>query len=82
VFADVMAYLWAQNSEVETLYRLEKSGKFRADGTPGSLDGRDFIDAQLEKGGRMLGSLWLTAWRQAGPDLRLRAQLIRRQALP
>jgi hypothetical protein len=79
LFEAVMDYLWAQNREVEPLYQLEKSGKLRADGTQGSLDGRAFIDAQLLKGAQMLGSIWLTAWRQAGPDFYLRAQLLRRR---
>jgi hypothetical protein len=82
VLADVLDYLFAQNRQVEPLYQLEKEGKFRADGSPGSLDGRAFIDAQLLQGGRMLGSVWLTAWRQAGPDMYLRAQLAKRKAAP
>jgi hypothetical protein len=78
VFGDVLDYLYAQNRQVEPLYRLEKDGMFRADGSPGSLDGRTFIDAQLLQGAQMLGSVWLTAWRQAGPDMYLRAQLAKR----
>jgi hypothetical protein len=78
LFADIMDYLWEQNRQVEPLYRLERSGGFRADGTPGSLDGRAFIDRQLARGARMLGAIWLTAWRQAGPDFFLRSQLIKR----
>jgi len=77
-FADVMDYLWAQNRRVEDLYRIEKAGGFRADGAPPGMEGRAFIDEQLARGGRMLGSIWLTAWRQAGPDPFLRAQLARR----
>ena len=75
----MLEYLSAQNRQVEPLYELEREGKLRADGSPGSLDGRTFIDAQLLQGGRMLGSIWLTAWRQAGPDFYLRSQLARRQ---
>ena len=48
------------------------------EGWTGSPEGRAFIDAQLLKGGEMLGALWLTAWRQAAPDIYLRKQLIER----
>jgi hypothetical protein len=82
VFADVLDYLLAQNLQVEPLYQLEGNGKFLADGSPGSLDGRTFIDAQLLRGGQMLGSIWLTAWRQAGPDMYLRSQLAKRSFSP
>jgi hypothetical protein len=78
VFADVMDYLWAQNRQVEPLYRLEKAGAFSADGSPGGFAGREFIDTQLLRGGQMLGSIWLTAWRHAGPDFYLRSQLAKR----
>jgi hypothetical protein len=82
VFSDVMRYLVAQNERVIPLYELEKAGKLKADGTPGSLDGRGFIDEQLLRGGQMLGSLWLTAWRVAPPDRYLLGQLARRAAAP
>jgi hypothetical protein len=82
VFADIMDYLLAQNREVEPLYRLERSGAFRVDGSRGSFAGREFIDTQLLRGGQMLGSIWLTAWRRAGPDFYLRSQLAKRGALP
>jgi hypothetical protein len=82
LFAAVLEYLVLQNRQVEPLYKLEKEGRFRADGGPGSLDGRTFIDAQLLEGARMLGSIWLTAWRQAGPDIYLRSQLAKRKAAP
>ena len=80
MFADVMTYLVAQNERVEPLYELEKEGKLRADGSPGSLDGKGFIEEQLLRGGQMLGSLWLTAWRTAPADHYLLEQLARRHA--
>jgi len=43
-----------------------------------SPEGRAFIDAQLLKGGQMLGALWLTAWQHSAPDPFLRSQLARR----
>jgi hypothetical protein len=78
VFAGVMRYLRAQNERVVPLYELEKTGKLKADGSPGSFDGRGFIEEQLLRGGEMLGSIWLTAWRTAPPDQYLLSQLARR----
>jgi hypothetical protein len=78
MFTEVMRYLEAQNRRVEPLYQLEKSGMLRADDSPGSEKGREFIDEQLLRGGEMLGSLWLTAWRTAPPDRFLLQQLARR----
>ena len=80
MFAGVMSYLRIQNGRVVPLYELEKAGKLKADGSPGSFDGRGFIEEQLLRGGEMLGSLWLTAWRTAPPDQYLRGQLARRAA--
>ena len=79
VFAAVVDYLRAQQAEVEPLYRLEKAGGFEVNGRTRSAEGRAFIEAQLLKGGEMLGALWLTAWRQAAPDIFLRKQLIERR---
>jgi hypothetical protein len=81
VFVAVFDYLLAQNALVEPLYRMEKDGKFKADG-PDVAEGRAFIETQLLKGGHMLGALWLTAWRTAGPDIYLRTQLLKRKAAP
>jgi hypothetical protein len=78
MFSEVMRYLEAQNRRVEPLYELEKSGGLRADGSPGSLDGREFIEEQLLRGGEMLGNIWLTAWRTAPVDGFLAKQLGRR----
>ena len=80
MFAEVMSYLRTQNGRVVPLYELEKAGKLRADGSPGSFDGREFIEEQLLRGGEMLGSIWLTAWRTAPPDRYLLDQLARRSA--
>jgi len=80
MFAGVMRYLRDQNERVVPLYELEKAGKLRADGSPGSFDGRGFIEEQLLRGGEMLGSIWLTAWRTAEPDQYLLSQLAQRAA--
>jgi hypothetical protein len=72
-------YLVGTGKRVVPLYRLEKERKLEGPG-PDSAEGRAFIDAQLLRGGEMLGSLWLTAWRQSPPDTYLRADLLRRSA--
>ena len=80
MFTEALNYLRAQNRRVSPLYELEKAGKLRADGSPGSFDGREFIEEQLLRGGEMLGSIWLTAWRTAPADQYQLDQLARRSA--
>ncbi len=90
MFMAVMDYILAQNAQVEPLYQLEKdgklsdelekTGKYNQDTRPVDADGRKFIEARLQTGGEMLGAIWVTAWKQAGPDIFLRAQLLKRQA--
>ncbi|MEO6004523.1 MAG: hypothetical protein ABIZ04_13545 [Opitutus sp.] len=79
VFVAVMNYFVGQHALVEPLYQMEKDGKFTVE-SPLAPEGTAFIEAQLLKGGEMLGSLWLTAYRSAGPDVFLRTQLLKRQA--
>jgi hypothetical protein len=91
MFVAVMDYLLGQFKLVEPLYQLEKAGKFsdemehagkyHQDNRPVDPEGRAFIADQLLKGGEMLGSIWLTAWKEAVPDTFLRSQLVRRQAM-
>jgi len=88
-FVLIMDYYIAQNKLVEPLYQLDREGKLsdefeKIDRTkphpgPVSDEGRAFIEGQLLKGGEMLASIWMTAWRTAPPDTYLRAQLIKRQ---
>jgi hypothetical protein len=75
LFAVVWGYLQTQNGRVAPLYEIEKAGQLKADGKPGSTDGRAFIEEQLLRGGEMLASLWLTAWRTAPEDTFLMKQL-------
>ena len=89
VFVAVMDYLLAQNRLVEPLYQLEKAGRLsnaqekndRSRRFPGPVDaaGRALIEGQLLKGGEMLSAIWATAWKQAAPEVYLRAQLLKRQ---
>ena len=90
MFVATMDYVIATQKIVEPLYQLEKAGKLgdehaksRAhgpDSEPVSPEGKAFIEAQLLRGGEMLGAVWLTAWHNAAPDKFLRANLLKRQA--
>ena len=68
MFGFTMDYLAAQQKLVEPLYEMEKAGKLNHDEQPANPEGRAFIEQQLLAGGRMLGRIWLTAWRSAAPD--------------
>jgi hypothetical protein len=90
MFVAVMNYIIAQNQLVEPLYQMEKAGKFSDEAEKAghpvhghaevNPEGRAFIEGQLLKGGEMLAAIWETAWRSAGPDTYLRAQLLKRHA--
>jgi hypothetical protein len=79
MFVAVFEYLRAQHRHVDSLYQLEKDGKLGHSDRPMAPEGRAFIEARLADGGRMLGAIWLTAYRNAGPDTYLRSALIKRQ---
>lgn len=79
LFPDIMKYFLEQNQVVETLYKMEKEGKFSGEGENG-LQGREFIENQILKAGQMLGNLWLTAFEQAPADKFLRDQLLKRKS--
>jgi hypothetical protein len=79
LFVTVLAYLIEQHAKVEPLYELEKNGKLNADGAD-FADGRAFLENQLLTAANMLGSIWLTAWREAPPDVSLHSQLLQRKA--
>ncbi len=90
MFAAMMTYLQGTLKLVEPLYQLEKAGKLGdtfakehgkgKDPEPVSAEGQTYLQDQLIRGGETLGSVWLTAWRNAPPDKFLRAQLLKRQA--
>lgn len=79
IFVTVFDYLRTQHRQVEPLYQLEKAGKLGHGDQPMTDEARQFIESRLLEGGRMLGSLWLTAYRGAVPDTFLRAALIKRE---
>ena len=78
VFRAVVAFIVEQHQQVEPLYQLDKEGKLSAQGEI-NQEGRPFLENQLGKGGRMLGNLWLSAWRQAPEDTYLKGQLNKRK---
>ena len=79
LFVNVLNYLTEQHAKVEPLYELEKAGKLNAEGT-NTAEGRAFLENQLLTAANMLSSLWLTAWREAPPDVYLHSQLLQRKA--
>jgi hypothetical protein len=80
MFVAVMDYLIAQHQLVEPLYQLEKAGKL-SHGRDEAVtpEGRALVEGQLLAGGKMLGAVWLAAWKNAVPDTYLRTQLVKRQ---
>ena len=80
IFVATVDYLLVGKSLVEPLYLLEKAGKFSGTDLSPTAEGRTFIDDRLVAGGEELGALWLTAWREAGPDTYLRSTLVKRKA--
>jgi hypothetical protein len=74
LFRQVMTYLDGTLQLVEPLYRLEKEHKL-SPGNGKSDKGKAFLDAQLVRGGQMLGDLWFSAWQQATEDKFLIRQL-------
>jgi hypothetical protein len=80
LFRQMMAYLLETQKQVEPLYKLDQERKLSADN--GDLQtGREFLEAQIVRGGQMLGDLWFSAWQQATEDRYLIARLKERQAL-
>ena len=67
LFRQIMAYFVGTDKLVEPLYQLEKEHKLTPE-NPKSNEGKEFLDAQLIRGGQMLGDLWFSAWQQATED--------------
>jgi hypothetical protein len=79
VFVAVMDYLQVTHRLVETIYQLEKAGKLGMGDQPMTDEARGLVESQLIAGGRMLGSIWLTAQRNITQDTYLKSALIKRQ---
>ena len=80
MFVAVFDYLRRQHEQVDRLYQLDKEGKLGHGEQVMSPEAKTFIETRLTEGGQMLGAIWLTAYRNAGPDTYLRSALIKRQA--
>lgn len=62
----VVDYLRATNTEVVTLYQLDKDNAFNAETTAPA--NKQFTRARLAAGAQMLRDLWWTAWVTSGQD--------------
>lgn len=79
IFVAAMDYFLTSHTLVEPLYQLEKAGRLGRGDASVSAEGRALIEGQLLRGGGMLGTLWVTAWKTAPVDSFLRGTLGRRQ---
>ena len=80
VFVAALEFIIRQHTHVATIYELEKAGRLGQGDGPMTDEARSLIEDRLLEGGRMLGAIWLSAWRSAVPDTYLRAALVRRQS--
>jgi hypothetical protein len=80
VFVAALEFIIRQHAHVATIYDLEKAGRLGHGDGPMTDEARALIEDRLVDGGRMLGAIWLAAWRSAVPDTYLRSALVRRQA--
>ena len=78
MFRQMVRYIEGTHKLVEPLYQLEKDHKLSPDNGQ-SAEGRTFLNAQLVRGGQMLGDLWFSAWQQATEDRYLISELKKRQ---
>jgi len=78
IFVQIIAFMTAQNNQVEPLYALEKAGKLDAESS-GAKEGRAFLENQLDVAAKMLADLWYTAYKTAPDDKYLIGQLERRK---
>ncbi|MDF9826888.1 hypothetical protein M2103_000117 [Ereboglobus sp. PH5-5] len=78
IFVQILAYIEGQLPAVEQIYIYEKAGKLDP-AQPQSKEGRALLENQLLRGAKMLGDLWYTAYKDAGPDNYLITSLKARQ---
>ena len=78
MFRQMVRYIEGTHKLVEPLYQLEKDHKLSPDNGQ-SAEGRTFLNAQLVRGGQMLGDIWFSAWQQATEDRYLISELKKRQ---
>lgn len=75
MFSAVLGFISGQHAFVLPLYQLESKGEFKSTAVATSTVGKKFIENRLLAGSQALASIWLTAWKEAGPDSYLRGQL-------
>ncbi|AWI09274.1 hypothetical protein [Ereboglobus luteus] len=79
IFVQILDYIGSQTPVVEQIYIYEKAGKLDP-AQPQSKEGRALLENQLLRGAKMLGDLWYTAYKDAGPDNYLITHLKARKA--
>ena len=62
--------------ELTVRHTLNKEGDLSPDKP---TKGKDFLQAQLQKSGSVLGDMWFTAWQEAPPDKYLQSYLAKRK---
>ncbi len=82
MFTAALAFITAQHAFVLPLYQLEDQGEFKSSVAITSTVGKKFIEDRLLAGSQALAAIWLTAWKEAGPDSYLRGQLEPRRGEP
>lgn len=75
MFAAVIDYIATEHEFMVPLYQLEKDGHLKKEVAETSGVGRKFLEDRLLAGSQALASIWITAWKSAGPDGYLRARL-------
>jgi hypothetical protein len=59
-FSDIMKYLFESASQVQKLYKLDKSNRWDANNR--TAEGKQFVAERLAAGSQMLANLWYSAW--------------------
>jgi hypothetical protein len=62
---DYQSYMKATLDQLEPLYKLEKAGAFKDNGT---AEGHAFLNTRLAAGAQMLANMWYTAWMESAVD--------------
>jgi hypothetical protein len=77
-FRAMMAFVAADNTQVEPLYKLERDRKLSPRDGKVDAEGKAFIEARIIAGAQMLGGIWLSAWQDAPEDKFLQQELEKR----
>lgn len=78
VFRATVAFIAAQNKQVEPLYQIEKEHRLSGHGDVDPI-GKNFLEHQIVLGAQRMGDIWFTAWQDATEDKHLKTELEKRQ---